>query len=66
MSGSSGGISDTASTHIGSLRTESTDVDSGKASPVNVNALTVQPVVTRFTRQVSGIRELGSYGSNHH
>ena len=55
MSGSSRRISDPTSTHIGSLRTEGTDIDSRKASAIDVDTLCVQPIVARFTRTVSNI-----------
>lgn len=41
MSSASGGISDASSTHIWSLRTESTDINRRKASAINVDALGV-------------------------
>jgi hypothetical protein len=60
MSGASGRISDSTSTHIRGLQTESTQVAGRKASAINVDALSVQPVVAGFAETVNiGTTQMG-------
>jgi hypothetical protein len=46
-------ISNAPATHIRGLCTESTNVHSWKASAVDVNAFGMEPIVARFTMNVS-------------
>ena len=66
MSSRSSRISNTASTHIRGLCTKGTDVDSRKASAINVDTLGMQPIVTRFTAKVSRVLSQLHWKKVHH